>query len=123
MATPFPSPHFAPETIEASPANALPGIVVLSKFVIANGMTAAVKEAFRARPHQVDQTAGFVRMEVLSPTDRPEEIWLFTWWSDRESYRRWHHSHAYRDSHRGIPKGLKLARGETSIREFERVSG
>jgi heme-degrading monooxygenase HmoA len=96
--------------------------VVLSKFVVANGMVAEVKEAFRRRPHLVDRAAGFVRMEVLSPRDRPEEIWLVTWWTDPDSYRTWHRGHSYRESHKGIPKGLKLARGETIVREFEQVS-
>lgn len=80
-----------------------------------------VREAFRRRPHLVDDAPGFVRMEVLSPIDRPEEIWLMTWWTDAESFRSWHHSHLYRDSHKGIPKGLKLVPGETEIRQLESI--
>lgn len=95
--------------------------VAVSKFVVANGMVEEVKQAFRNRPHLVDGAAGFVRMEVLSPLDRPEEIHLVTYWSDAESFRAWHHSHLYHDSHKGIPKGLKVVPGETKIREFERV--
>ena len=98
------------------------GFVALSKFVVANGMMAEVKTAFRARPHLVDNSAGYLRMEVISPLDRPEEIWLITFWRDEESYRAWHHSHLYHDSHRGIPKGLKLVPGETQIRGFEHVA-
>ncbi len=93
----------------------------LSKFVIANGMEAEVKAAFRNRPHLVDNCPGFVRMEVLSPKDRPEEIWLMTFWKDEASFRTWHHSHLYRDSHKGIPKGLKLVPGETKITHFEHI--
>ena len=52
------------------------GFVALSRFVVANGMEVSVKAAFRKRPHLVDHTAGFVRMEVLCPLDRPQEIWL-----------------------------------------------
>jgi heme oxygenase (mycobilin-producing) len=99
------------------------GFVALSKFVVANGMVDEVKEAFRRRPHLVERSAGYVRMDVLSPRDRPEEVWLVTFWTDAESYRSWHRSHLYRDSHRGIPKGLKLLPGETLIREFEYVTG
>lgn len=95
--------------------------VALSKFVIANGMTAEVKEAFRKRPHLVDDQPGFVRMEVFSPLDRPEEIWLVTFWSDAESFKVWHHSHLYHQSHKGIPKGLKLVPGEQEIRHFEHI--
>lgn len=95
--------------------------VALSKFVIANGMTAEVKEAFRQRPHLVDEQPGFVRMEVFSPLDRPQEIWLVTFWTDAESFKVWHHSHLYHQSHKGIPKGLKLVPGEQEIRHFEHI--
>jgi len=81
-----------------------------------------VKAAFRQRPHRVDDQRGFVRMEVFSPADRPEEIWLVTYWTDSESFQQWHHSHPYHESHKGIPHGLKLVPGETQIRHFELVA-
>lgn len=96
--------------------------VALSKFVIANDKTFEVKEAFRHRPHLVDDQPGFVRMEVFSPLDRPQEIWLVTYWADAGSFKHWHHSHLYHESHKGIPKGLKLVPGEQEIRHFEHVS-
>ncbi len=95
--------------------------MALSQFTVANGtdaagesnprvspMTEQVKQAFLDRPHLVDGEPGFVRMEVISPIDAPDEIWLLTYWTDEESFRTWHRSHLYRDSHQGIPKGLKL---------------
>ena len=109
-----------PEPEEAGCATA-PGFVARSRFVVANGIAAEVKAAFRNRPHLVEGAPGFLRMDVLSPRDRPEEIWLLTYWRDTQSYRTWHHSHLYHDSHRGIPKGLKLVPGETQIQEFEHV--
>jgi heme-degrading monooxygenase HmoA len=98
------------------------GFVALSKFVIANDMTASVKAAFRRRPHLVDEAAGYLRMEVLSPSERPEEIWLVTFWTDEASFRAWHHGHLYHESHLGIPKGLKLVPGESEVRTFEHVA-
>lgn len=92
---------------------------VRSRFVIANGMEAEIRAAFRNRPHLVDSAEGFVRMEVLSPLDRPSEIWLMTYWASRQSYLNWHASHQYRDSHAGIPKGLRLVGKETEIRQLE----
>jgi len=103
-------------------ADASSGFVALSKFVVANDMTASVKAAFRHRPHVVDGAAGYLRMEVLSPSERPEEIWLVTFWTDEASFRAWHHSHLYHESHVGIPKGLKLVPGETEVRTFEHVA-
>jgi heme-degrading monooxygenase HmoA len=99
-----------------------PAYAALSRFVIANDMADEVKASFRTRPHLVDDAPGFVRMEVLSPVDRPEEIWLLTLWTDAASYRAWHHSHLYRESHKAIPKGLKLVPGSAEILHFEHVS-
>jgi heme-degrading monooxygenase HmoA len=96
--------------------------VALSKFAIANDMTAAVKDAFTKRPHLVDSADGYLRMDVLSPKDKPHEIWLITYWRDEASFKVWHHSHMYHESHKGIPKGLKLIPSETEIRYFEHVA-
>ena len=95
--------------------------VALSQFTVANGMSDKVKQAFLQRPHLVDQAPGFVRLEVISPVDNPDEIWLLTYWSDESSYRDWHRSHLYRDSHGGIPKGLKLVPQGTRLRFFEYI--
>ena len=116
-----PAAHGRDLPSDAGPA-APSGFVALSKFVGANDMTASVKEAFRHRPHLVDGAPGYLRMEVLSPTERPDELWLLTFWTDEASFRAWHHSHLYRESHVGIPKGLKLVPGETEVRTFEHVS-
>ena len=43
----------------------------MSRFTVANGMEDEVRQAFRDRPHLVDDAPGFVRMEVLSPVDDP----------------------------------------------------
>ena len=83
-------------------------IVALSRFTIANGMAEEVRAAFRDRPHLVDAASGFLGMEVMSPFDRPAEIWLVTRWADEPSYRNWHRGHTYHEAHKGIPKGLKL---------------
>jgi heme oxygenase (mycobilin-producing) len=80
----------------------------MSRFRVGNDLDEAVREAFIKRPHRVDEAAGFVRMEVASPTEDPKEFWLLTWWTDQASFQAWHKSHAYRESHSGIPKGLRL---------------
>ena len=93
--------------------------VALSRFTILNDKVEAVRQAFRDRPHLVDGAPGFIRITVMSPVDAPGEIWLVTHWTDEGSYRTWHRSHEYHESHRGIPKGLKLAPKSTEIRLFE----
>lgn len=93
--------------------------VALSRFTIRNDMVDAVREAFRNRPHLVDRAPGFVGMEVMSPVDAPKEVWLLTRWTDEESYRTWHRSHEYHESHRGIPKGLTLVPRSAEILHFD----
>lgn len=110
-------PATRPEAPEA-----LRPFVAISKFAVANGMTDEVKQAFRERPHLVDGVEGFQRMEVLSPSDAPDEIWLMTWWSDEASFKAWHHSHHHHASHQGIPRGLKLDPSATQLRFFEVVA-
>jgi len=93
--------------------------VALSRFTIANNMTDEVRTAFRNRPHLVDGAPGFIGMEVMSPLGNPEEIWLLTRWNDEQSYRNWHRGHEYHESHKGIPRGLKLVPGSATVRLFE----
>lgn len=96
--------------------------VALSRFVVANGTTEEVKRAFVNRPHLVDSAPGFLRLEVLSPRENPDEIWLLTYWTEETHYRTWHRSHLYRESHKGIPKGLKLVPKSAQIRFFDLVA-
>lgn len=93
--------------------------VALSRFTIANDMSEDVQTAFRNRLHLVDGAPGFLGMEVMSPLGNPAEIWLLTRWNDEQSYRHWHRGHDYHESHKGIPKGLKLVPGSAAIQLFE----
>ena len=104
-----------------SDAPASGGFTALSRFVIANDMGDEVRRAFRLRPHLVDDAPGFLRMDVLSPVEDPREIWLITHWTDESSFRTWHHSHTYHQSHKGIPKGLKLVPKSVELRYFEHI--
>ena len=106
-----------------APVPPLSSFVALSRFTVANGMTRDVIDAFQARPHMVDEAQGFLQLEVLTPQDAPDEIWLMTWWSNEENFRVWHASHAYRESHKGIPRGLKLDPTATQLRFFNVVAG
>ncbi|HEX7830723.1 MAG TPA: antibiotic biosynthesis monooxygenase [Thermoanaerobaculia bacterium] len=99
-----------------------PNYVSISRFRVRNGMEADVAAAFRARPHLVDDTPGFVRMEVLSPAEDAAEFWLITYWTDESSFRTWHRSHEFRGSHALIPKGLKLDPTATELRAFHHVA-
>lgn len=95
--------------------------VALSKFKVANGMDQAVRDAFLARPHYVDSAPGFVRMEVIQPVEVAQEFWLITYWTKEAAFQHWHRSEAHQQSHRFIPKGLKLEKGSTEVRYFHHL--
>ena len=96
--------------------------VAVSRFVVANGMADEVEIAFRNRLGQVDRAPGFRALQVLRDNDDPREFWLMTEWSSELDFDRWHKSHAYRDAHQGIPRGLKLVKGAQVIRRLRKVA-
>jgi heme oxygenase (mycobilin-producing) len=96
--------------------------VAHSRFTVANEMIEEVKQAFRDRPHLVDKTPGFVRLDVISPLENPEEIWLITYWEDEDSFTNWRRSHRFRESHKWIPKRLKLVPKSVHLHRFEHVT-
>jgi heme-degrading monooxygenase HmoA len=96
-------------------------VVVVSKFVVSNGMQREVAKAFKNRPHKVDSAPGFVRLEVLSPAENDAEFWLVTYWSSEQHYREWHQGHRH-DSHEFIPHGLKLDSRGTELRLFHHLA-
>ena len=96
--------------------------LALSKFKVRNGLESDVRAAFEHRPHLVDDADGFVRMDIVSPTADDAEFWLLTYWRDEDSFRRWHGGHLYRESHAGIPPGLKLAPEATELLTFRYIT-
>lgn len=99
-----------------------PTFLALSKFKVRNGLEAEVRDAFLARPHLVDEAPGFVRMDVVSPAGDSAEFWLLTYWRDEASFNEWHRSHLYRESHAGIPHGLKLVPEATELLTFRYIT-
>ncbi|GEO06240.1 hypothetical protein AAE02nite_39040 [Adhaeribacter aerolatus] len=95
--------------------------ISLSSFTVANDMGQATKEAFINRPHLVDKAPGFIRMEVFTAHENPNEFWLMSYWENEESFKVWYDSHQYHDSHSGIPKGVKLAPKSVWVKYFNHV--
>lgn len=112
------------QDVERRPASGdhgtLPGrgaivILAVSRFKVGNGMEADVRAAFLARPRLVDDAPGFLGFEVFTDAEEPSTFYLVTRWTDRDAFERWHHSDAHRQSHGGIPRGLKLDARQTRL--------
>ncbi|MEO8131067.1 MAG: antibiotic biosynthesis monooxygenase family protein, partial [Bryobacteraceae bacterium] len=80
----------------------------MSSFRVANGMEDQVVDAFLNRPRLVEGTAGYLGMETFTDAKDTALFHLVTRWTDIESFHTWHKSAAHQESHRFIPKGLKL---------------
>lgn len=94
----------------------------MSRFKVSNGLEAEVKHAFLNRPHLVDHVPGFLGMETFNDEKDVTAFYLLTRWTDAESFHAWHRSPAHHQSHRGIPKGLKLDPSFTKITVLDRLA-
>jgi len=96
-------------------------ISVVSRFTVANGMEAEVRQAFVDRPHLVENAPGFLRLEVFSSSEKPAEFWLMTYWETEQHFREWHKHHRH-ESHQLMPKGLRLDASGTEVRVLNYVA-
>lgn len=96
-------------------------ITVLSRFTVANGIEADVRDAFVNRPHLVENAPGFVKLDVLSPAESPAEFWLLTFWESEQHFREWHKNHRH-ESHKLMPKGLRLDAAGTEVRILNHIA-
>jgi len=97
-------------------------VVVLSRFRVANGLGPEVRAAFRSRPRLVDEAPGFLGLETFVDEQDDDTFYLLTRWTDFASFQRWHGSASHRESHRFIPKGLKLDPSFTRVWQWRKLS-
>ena len=98
-------------------------IIALSRFKVANSLEADVARAFRERPRAVEETPGFLWLEVFVDGRDASIFYLVTRWTDIESFEAWHKSPAHRESHALIPRGLKLDPAWTEVLHLQRIDG
>ena len=96
-------------------------VLVISRFRIANGTENAVEIAFLNRPRLVDTADGFLGIEVCRDASDGSVFRLLTYWRDIDSFRAWHASEAHHESHKLIPKGIKLDSRYTEISTTELI--
>lgn len=97
------------------------GFTAISKFEVRNNMEVEVRDAFKNRPHLVDDAPGFLGLQVLSPKENDAEFWLITHWESEEEFHHWHANHRS-EAHQGIPKGLKLVKRSWTLSYFDLIT-
>jgi diguanylate cyclase (GGDEF)-like protein len=98
-------------------------VTVISRFRVRNGSEDEVRDAFVNRPRLVERAAGFRGLEVLTDAADPAIFLLVTRWTDEACYQSWHKGEAHHESHRMIPKGLKLDAAHTQITVGASIEG
>ncbi len=97
------------------------------KYVVANRVPVkpawreAFEERFRQRAGEVEKQPGFVRMEVLRPTEENGFYVVLTHWKDQAAFEQWVASDDFRTAHQNpLPReafgeGGSLERHEVII--------
>ena len=81
----------------------------------------ALEDAFRHRLGEVEQHAGFQRLEVWRDDRSAGSYVMVTWWDDESAFRSYMRSAEHKASHDRIPTQPAKARG-VGLRRFTRVA-
>ena len=49
----------------------------------------SIRRSLDGHPQLHGRPDGFVRLEMIRPMDATDQIWLMTYWRDRDSYLAW----------------------------------
>lgn len=95
-------------------------------YVVANWVFVApdwgekFEQRFRQRAGQVDKQAGFVRMQILRPSDEKSPYVVLTTWQDEAAFNNWVGSDDFKLAHQNpLPK--EAFSGEGALERFEVV--
>jgi signal transduction histidine kinase/heme-degrading monooxygenase HmoA len=96
-------------------------VLAISRFRVANGLESEVREAFGRRPRLVESAPGFLGMETFTDAADAAVFYLVTRWTDSAAFESWHRGEAHEQSHRGVPRGLRLDPDWTKVTVMGRL--
>lgn len=94
--------------------------IVANRVPVAPGWEDTFEERFRNRAGQVEQQAGFVRMQVLKPDTPDTPFVVLTTWQDRAAFENWLKSEDFKAAHRN-PMPKEAFNGEGRIEAYEAI--
>lgn len=74
-------------------------ITVMNRIAVSPEFAEQFEERFRTRAHLVDQMPGFIRNEVLRPTQAGQPYIVLTYWESKEDFERWTTSDSFKQGH------------------------
>ncbi|MDP9763972.1 antibiotic biosynthesis monooxygenase family protein [Deinococcus enclensis] len=95
-------------------------ITVMNRIPVKAEYAEAFEARFRDRARLVDGMPGFVRNEVLRPTQPGQPYIVLTYWESREAFEAWTASDAFREGHArsgSLPREAFAGRNELEVHE------
>lgn len=92
-------------------------IAVVNRLPAKEGATAEIVQRFAAGRGEVQDSPGFVSMEVLA-SEESREVVVITRWRDREAFDAWVHSDAFARAH-GRGGGAGLLEGHPKMSTYD----
>ena len=101
-------------------------ITVMNRISVKPEFAEAFEERFRTRAGLVDQMPGFIRNEVLRPTQDGKPYIVLTYWESREAFEGWTNSEQFKQGHArsgSLPREAFNGHSELEVHEVFLNSG
>lgn len=96
-------------------------ITVMNRISVKPEFAGAFEERFRTRAGLVDEMPGFIRNEVLRPTQEGKPYIVLTYWESREDFERWTNSEQFKQGHArsgSLPREAFNGHSELEVHEL-----
>ena len=96
--------------------------IVANRVPVAEGWEEQFEERFQKRAGQVDKQPGFVRMQILRPTEKDSPYVVLTTWDDEQAFTNWVGSDDFKLAHQNpMPKEAFRSDGKVQggLEQFE----
>ncbi|MCG7873045.1 MAG: antibiotic biosynthesis monooxygenase [Candidatus Thiodiazotropha lotti] len=92
--------------------------IVANRVPVAEAYQEMFEARFQARSGQIDKQPGFVRMQVLKPSNPDTPYIVLTSWQDRAAFENWVGSDDFRQAHANpMPKEAFTGEGAIEMHE------
>jgi len=79
--------------------------IVANRISVAANFESMFEERFQNRAGQIDKQAGFVRMQILKPTEKGSPYIVLTTWENKTAFESWVKSEDFKIAHQNpMPK-------------------
>lgn len=100
-------------------------ILVSNRITVNPDYAEAFEATFQNRAGRVENMEGFVRFQILRPTQEGQPYVVQTFWENAEAFENWKNSDAFKAQHgrsRTLPEEALLGRPQIEVHEITQVT-